>query len=230
MDYRFLNILMFSLSLSGVLTAFFIIGSYELTAVFLGWLFVSIVSILIYSARRVISNPEVLIDSYRNLVQQIVEEFNLYDVSPYYIPSKFTSKPSLYIPAGADIKCGSFPSRVLVMSDNLGLRLEVLGSYLVSELGGVANGLSSAEAFLKSVLSTYLEIARDVELQEVGDKSYLIRIRKGVQKYLDDPPAVNIYSQIVGPVLSEALGEIVRIEGIRRERSDLYMTFRSFEC
>ena len=230
MDYRFLIVLMLSMSIAGTFTAFFIIESYALTAAFLGWLLVSIISMVIYSARKMISNPEVIIDSYRNIVQQIVEEFNLHDLSPYYIPSRFASTPSLYLPADSNVNCGSFPKRVLVMTRNIGIRLETLGTYLINELGGLADGLSSAEAFLKSVLSTYLEIARDLEIQETGDKTYLIRIKKGISKYLEDPPSVNIYSQIVGPVLSEALDEIVKLEYIRREKSDLYLSFSSLEC
>jgi hypothetical protein len=221
-----LGLIMISLGFSGFLTSYFIIGHNQFASVFLGWLFSSLVFYLVVSSSGYASNPESIINSYRSIVRQVLEEFDLQHEYPYFIPSSLSKAPALFIVAGDDPKFSSIPRRFIVLGGLNGLRLETLGSYLVGELGGVGSDLSSAESMLKSILVTYLEMARDVEVVESGGYDIIVSVSKYVRDYIEgDPPAVNIYVQIIGPIIADALDNIIKLVSCESDGGRLIVRF-----
>ncbi len=221
---KLIGILLLAASISGFITSLTVIGYIQLAAVFGGWILASIVLVLVSTAGGISSNPVSLIRSYRYLVRQVLEETGLHDINPYFLPSQASGAPSMYISTSSS-PTENIPKRLFVFQNSLGVRLETLGSYLLDELGGVGSGLSSAEAFLKSVLKAYLELAKDVEAGESGD-TVVVRISKYIREVVeDDPPPVNIYVQIIGPVLAEALARPIRLENISVEDNGISLRF-----
>jgi len=215
-----------AISISGFLTSIFIIGYIELASAFAGWILASIVLAIIASSRGAFSNPESLIGSYRYIIRQILEEFNIHDKKPYFTPSSISGNPSMLIPIKINPGISKIPKRMIILKEARGVRLETLGSYVLNELGGVGEGLSSSEDMIKSVLTSYLEIAKDIKIVETGEHTIIVKISKYIREYIgEDPPSVNIYLQIIGPIISESLNRVLRFEDINYDGNNMIIKF-----
>ena len=222
---KWMGLALFAVSISSFLTSYFIIGYVQLSAVFAGWLLLSIVLLLVSTAGGYAANPVSLIQSYRHLVRQVLEEVGLHDINPLFLPSRISGFPSMYLSLDSGEPPENLPRRFFIFGGGLGVRLETLGSYLISELGGVGEGLSSAEAFLRSSLQSYLELVRGVEVTEAGD-DILVKVSGFNREVVDnDPPPVNIYVQVTGPVLAESLDRPVHLRELSQSGKHLLLSF-----
>lgn len=221
------GITLLAVGISGFLTSYFVINYIQLASVFAGWIFVSLVMILASSPGQSVLNIDALVKSYKLLVWQVLEEFDLHNESPYFLPSSISNTPSMYIPVTENPHFSRLPRRLFTYGDSQGVRIEVLGTHVLSEVGDVGEGLSGAESSLSSILSNYLGLARGVEVADVGGEVIDVRIN-GVNKAFmgSEPPSVNIYTQVVGPILAEALNTVVKLVSMEGGGSSLFMRFR----
>ena len=217
------------IGLVGSLTAVFLIN-YPIYAIpFISWLMVGLVIyMLVSSPTRVISQS--IINTYSRLIDSIVEEFNLHDRLPYFTPSRVSGTPTMIIPS--DSKLRRIPNKIakrliIYQEDSYMIRIDTLGSLLMNELGGVSAGISSAETLIKSILVSLLSISNDVLISELeGGDLIVVKAVKPDESILEGRSLIsNILSQISGPILAEALDEIVRLKDLKMSKREAYAIF-----
>ena len=217
--------MMLASGLTAAAAALLLAGSPRLAAAFVSWAMAGAV-LLVTGVRRLRRVEAVRI--YEEVVDSVVKEFGLHDVKPLYAPSSIAGEPVMILSPANPGAVRRVPRRMLIFAgDTVYLRVPTLGTMLLGELGGVSD-IPSAEAVLKTMLKDYLEVADDVLVaEEAGGESYVVEISRPRLRYdLRSNVPSNVYCQVVGPVLAEAVGALLKLEEASRSGSSLKLRLR----
>lgn len=211
------------------LTSYTIINSVLLTASFISWIMVGATLIALSRVpSRININPSTLAQIYEEALDNVIEEFGLHDVAPIYVPSKYAGEPVMILTLSDNVNIERVPRRLLIfMGDNYVLRLPTLGTIILKEVGEAASDLPSAEELIRDVIVDYLDIAGSIAVTEgVGGNLYVAVVNKPKIKYSSGTNlASNIYSQVVGVILSEALNTKLMLTKLSIEREEIKLEF-----
>lgn len=221
--------IIFTVGITGALTSFLIIDSPFLTAVFLSWVVVGLVYVSILS--RGLGgglNPLLILEAYETSITHLLEEFGLYDIEPFFVPSKYSKEPVMIIPSSGEFKFSPVPRRLIIYGEGeYALRVETFGTAISRKLGDISGGdISAAENTLKLILVNDMNLADDIIVSEssAGDE-IAVEISRPVLKHKEElVVAANIYLQIVGTIISETIQKIIRL--IKFESGNKQLTFK----
>ena len=223
------GLIIFFSGIVGFFTSYFIVSYITLSAVFLGWVATGMVLLAVSSSRNVSIPPKTLLKSYGELIHQLLDEYGIDNVYPYFTPSRVSKTASMLLPIGENIVFERIPRRILIpLKDGYAVRVETLGSFFLEDYGYEAGaGLAVVESSLKSILIIYLSSVKDIVLDEAdgGDK-VIVRVKNPDDLLLKyNNPANNLLVQIIGPYLAEALDKTVRLEKLEVMKKEVSLSF-----
>ncbi len=226
----YLGLIIFLSGIVGFFTSYLIVSYITLSAVFLGWVATGMVLIAVSSSRNVSISPKTLLKSYGELIHQLLDEYNINDVYPYFTPSRVSKIASMILPIGSEIASERIPRRILIpLRNSYAIRVETLGSFFLEDYGYEPGaGLATVESSLKSILTIYLSSIKDIVLDEVdgGDK-VIVKVKNPDDLLLKyNSPANNLLVQIIGPYLAEALDKTIRLEKLEILKNEVSLSFR----
>ena len=229
-----LNLLV--IGVAGSLTAFMILNVPELAAALAGVAMVGAVLFVVgwEMPEHPIKAMREEIEYLKENVERLLEELNVLDRNPIFIPSTISTdgKPSIIIPLTKNIELEStgrkIPERMLVTMGNIPcLKLKPPCLKIIDELGIVnVETVGQIEDFISKTLVQHLNIIDNVKVAIKADGTIVValsKIKYGLSKYRSK---IGFITTIVGAILAETLNRKVEFLKVERKLEETILFFK----